>query len=206
MVTFHQSLDGFDFHPELPFVVHGTARIDVVVTLGRLKRRRNPFVQRVRRLHVVVRITQRCRFTRRFNPVSVDQRMTLSRNDLDMLQADSSHLGSHKVRGLLHIGLVLSQGTDTGDAKQILQLGQKPLLITTGIIHSRGSHKLYSLSRKRTRSIYPSLKRLSIPGLRGQVRKRFTSSTPSIPSRERVLFWVGQPLQRSVERRLLSLE
>ena len=164
-MTFHQSLDSFDFHPELPFVVHRAARINVVVALRRFKRRRNPFIERIRRLHIVVRITQGCRFTRRFNPVGVDERMTFSRNDFDMLQADSPHLGSHKFCSLLHIGLVLSQSTDTGDAKQILQLGQKSLLITAGIIHCRGSHKLRSLSRKRTRSVYPSLKRLSIPGL-----------------------------------------
>src|SRR5205085_5376854 len=33
IVPFHQGFDSFDFHPELAFVVHGSAGIDIVVTL-----------------------------------------------------------------------------------------------------------------------------------------------------------------------------
>ena len=57
-----------------------------------------------------------------------------------LLTQRSPHLSSHKFRCLLHIRLVFSQGADTGDAKQILQLGQKSLLIAASIIHCRGSH------------------------------------------------------------------
>ena len=52
----HEGFEGFDFHPELAFIVDGAAGVDVVVALGRLKRRRLPFVERFGGLDVVVRI------------------------------------------------------------------------------------------------------------------------------------------------------
>jgi len=49
-----KAFHGFDFHPELAFVVDGAARINILVAFGGLKRRSEPFVQRIGRLHVIV--------------------------------------------------------------------------------------------------------------------------------------------------------
>ena len=108
-MTLHQRFDGFDFHPELAFVVDRAAGVEIVVALGGLEGRRNPFVERIGRLHIVVRVAQHSRLAGSVQPVGVDQGMALGGDDLDVLQSDAPQVAGHKVSGLLHVGLVLLQ-------------------------------------------------------------------------------------------------
>ena len=72
--------------------------------------------------------------------------MSLSGNRLHVLHADALQLVRYEVGGLLHVGLVLIQRADAGNAKEIFQFGQESLLVLAGIIDCRGCHKM-TLSR-----------------------------------------------------------
>ena len=155
-----QRLVGLHLHPELAFVIDRAARIDVVVALGRLgpillrslcflalegagillyERRRLPFVQRLRRLHIEVRITQRRGLARGMKPVAINQRMSLGLDDLNVLEADALQIGGHNFGGLAHIVFVLFRSADAGNAQQIFQLFQKALLVLAGIGNCGGN-------------------------------------------------------------------
>src|ERR1700722_1137097 len=73
----------------LPLVVHRPARVEVAVPLRGLKRRRQPLVQRVWRLDVVMAIGQAGRLTGGMQPVSVDQGVTGGFDDPDVLEANA---------------------------------------------------------------------------------------------------------------------
>ena len=59
----------------LPFIVHGTARINVIVADGWLKRRRDPFIQRIGWLHVIVAVEEQRRLAGRLQPLCVNQQV-----------------------------------------------------------------------------------------------------------------------------------
>ena len=63
------------WHVHLALVVGRAARVDVAVAHGRLEGRRDPFIQRIGRLHVVMPVAQHGRLAGRVQPVGVDQRM-----------------------------------------------------------------------------------------------------------------------------------
>ena len=140
VVALHQGFDGFDFHPELAFVVDCAASVNVVVALGGLERRRDPLVERVGRLHVVMRVAQHGRLAGSVQPVGIDQRMALGRNGFDVLQPDAPKFGGHELGRLLHVGLVLLQRADAGDAEQVFQFVEETLLIAAGIIDCGRGH------------------------------------------------------------------
>ena len=112
----HQRFERFNFHPQLALIVDCAARIDVAVALGRLKWRRYPLIQRVRRLHVEMRIHQNRRRALGMQPVGIKKRMTLRGNDLDILHADAAQFAGHEVGGFLDVGLVFLQRAHAGNA------------------------------------------------------------------------------------------
>ncbi len=120
-VASHQGFDGFDLHPELAFVVHRAAGIDIVVAFRRLKGRADPLVERIGRLHVVVRVAEHGRLTRSVQPVGVNQRMAFGGDQFHVLHADSPEFVGHYVGGLLHVGFMLGRGADAGNTKQIFE-------------------------------------------------------------------------------------
>ena len=87
-----------------------------MVTLSRLKRRRNPFVKRIGRLNIVMCVAECGGLARSIEPVSIDQGVTLGGNSLNVLQPNPSQLFGHKFSGLPHVGGVLLQSADTGNA------------------------------------------------------------------------------------------
>ena len=141
---FHQRLEGLQLHPELAFVVHRAASIDVVVALGGLKRRRLPLVQRLGGLHVVVRVAEHGRLARGVQPVGIDQRMRVGPllgrggDDLDVLEADALELVGADLGRFFRVLVVLFQGADAGDSQQVLQLFQEPLLVITRVAECGG--------------------------------------------------------------------
>src|SRR5437667_2474972 len=91
-VRLHERFECFHLHPELAFVIDRAASIDVVIALGRFEGRGNPFIERVGRLHVVVRIAEYGRFTGRMQPIGVHQRVALCGDDLHVFQTDPPQL------------------------------------------------------------------------------------------------------------------
>ena len=54
-------------------------------------------------------------------PIGIDERMPLSRDDFDILQPNAAQLTGNKVGSLLNIGFVLFKRADAGDAEKIFQ-------------------------------------------------------------------------------------
>ena len=116
----HERFEGLHFHPELAFVVDCASRVNVVIALRRLEGGSLPFVERIGRLHVVVRVTEHGWLALGMEPVCIDKRMSLGRNDLNIFQTDAAQFVSHEVGGFLNVGFVLFEGADAGDTKKIL--------------------------------------------------------------------------------------
>ncbi len=66
-----------------------------------------------------MRITKRRRLARRIQPIGVDKRMALGRDNLDMLHPDASQFAGYKLGRFLYVRFVLFEGADTGNAEQI---------------------------------------------------------------------------------------
>ena len=79
-----------------------------------------------------MRIAKHSRRARGMQPVGINQRMSLGRDDLDVLHADAPQLAGHVIRRPLDIGFVLRQGADAGNAQQVFQFIQKTLLVLAG--------------------------------------------------------------------------
>ena len=72
-------------------------------------------------------------------PVGVDQRMALGRDDLNILKADALQIVGHDLSGLADIVFVLFGGADAGNAKQVFQFVEKALLIFASVGNSGGN-------------------------------------------------------------------
>jgi hypothetical protein len=112
LVVGQQRFERFDVHIHLALVVHGAARVEVAIALGRLKRRREPFVQRIGRLNVIVSIQQRGWLAGGMKPVGIDQRMTgfFRASGLDqpnVLHADARQFRGQHLGGMASIAIVL---------------------------------------------------------------------------------------------------
>src|ERR1700680_5026324 len=150
VVSPHQRLDGFNFHPELALIVYRAARVNVVLALGWLERRRNPLIKRFGGLDVVMGIAERSRLSRGIQPVGVNQGMAFGGNDLDVLHSNPAQFGCNEVGSPLHIRFVLGQGANAWNAKKVLEFSQKSLLIFTSVIDRGRRHGLpFSLNRLR---------------------------------------------------------
>ena len=124
-----QRFDGLDVAVHLALVVGRAARVDVAVANRRLEGRRDPFIQGIGRLHIVVPVAQNGRFPGRVQPIGVDQRMPRGLDHLDMFHLRGAQAGGDELGGALDVGDVLGQRADAGDAEEILQLGEQPVLV-----------------------------------------------------------------------------
>src|SRR6185369_4645508 len=61
-IRLEERFEGLYLHPKLALIVDGAARIEVVIALGRLKRRSLPLIKWLRRLNVEVCIYKSGRF------------------------------------------------------------------------------------------------------------------------------------------------
>jgi len=116
-----QPVHRLDENVGLALVVRRSARVDVVVANGRLERRRFPFVQRVRRLNVVMAIKQERRFPRSAQPLGVYQRIPLSFDELRLIEAGFRQLVADELGRLLNVRLVFGERTDARNAKERLE-------------------------------------------------------------------------------------
>ncbi len=68
--------------------------------------------------------------------------MTFGGNDFDILHSDAAKLGCDEIGGPLHVGFMLSQSANAGDAKQIFEFSQESLLIFTSVINRGRCHRV----------------------------------------------------------------
>ncbi len=133
-------LESLDLRHHLAFVVDRAAGVDVAVALGGLEGRREPLVERVGRLHIVVTIDKHGRLAGGVQPVGIDQRMTLGFDEARVLHSDALELGQERFGGLAAICLVLRQGGDGWNAQQGLEFIEKTGVVLAGIRHCRRRH------------------------------------------------------------------
>ena len=114
-----QRADGFHQDEELAFVVGGAAGVEIAVADDGLKRRRDPFLQRIGRLDVVMAIEQQRRFAGRAGPFArapADCRLpSISRAFSRPARASQSRTNS---AARPHVGGVFGERADAGDAKK----------------------------------------------------------------------------------------
>ena len=121
----HEGFEGFHFHPELAFVVDRAAGVEVVVALGGLEGRSDPFVERLGGLDVVVRVAEHGGLAGGVQPVGVDERMAFGGDDLDILHADAAQFVGHVVGGFLMSGLCSSRVLTLGMRRRSLSSFRK---------------------------------------------------------------------------------
>ena len=111
--------DREDLGEVLALVVADAACIEATVADSRLEGRRNPFVERIRRLHVVMTVEQHGRLARRLLPARDDHGMSGGRHEAGFQPDLRQHLDQ--------------KGADLGDADvlgadaRVLQIGDQPV-------------------------------------------------------------------------------
>ena len=122
----HPGLDALHVREHLAFVVGRAAGIDVAVAHGRLERRADPLVERLRRLHVVVAVDQRDRLARHRRRLGVHERMT-GRLDQLRRQAKLLELRGHPLGRPARFAALARIGADAGNPQQLGQIVFKRL-------------------------------------------------------------------------------
>jgi hypothetical protein len=87
-----------------------------------------PLLQRFDRLYVVMAVEKQCRFSRRAEPLTVDERVAFSFDQTDVADPGKAQTLSDPFRAVPHVSAVFRVGTDTRDFQKLLQLGDVPLL------------------------------------------------------------------------------
>ena len=98
-----------------------TAPRAVPTALSRFKWRR-PLIQRIRRLHIVMSVTQASWLARRMQPVGINEPMASSLDQPDILHPNAFQLGHQRFRHAAHIVFMLRQRRYRWNPQQGLQL------------------------------------------------------------------------------------
>ena len=114
-------LHRFQMREHLPFVVGRPPGVEVAVANGRLERRREPWLQGLRRLHVVVAIHEQGWFTRGLEPFRINQGMAFGRDQLG-LQSHRGQIVADEGSRSPRIGIVVRLGADAGNPDEVLEL------------------------------------------------------------------------------------
>ena len=138
----HEALDRFEEEVGLPLVVNRAAGVDVLVAYRRLERGRNPFVERVRRLHVVVPVDKKRRLARELQPLPIHQRVLalLAVDNLDPSHSHRAELARDKLGRAPHVASVLRQRADARNLQQAGEPLQKPLAVRPVVFERRSCH------------------------------------------------------------------
>ena len=132
-----QRLERLDLRDHLALVVDRAAGVEIAVALGGLEGRREPLVERVGRLHIVVAVDEHGRLAGGMQPVGIDQRMAFGLNQARVLHADALELGEQRLGGFAAVGRVLGQRGDGGNAQQSLQIIEKTGVVLACIVNGR---------------------------------------------------------------------
>ena len=132
-----QSFQSLQVHIHLALVVDRSAGIKVAVALRRLERGRNPLVQRVRGLHIVMTVGQAGGLARGVQPVSIHQRMTRRFNHPNMLQANALQLPGQALGGKADVACMLGKRRNGRNTEQRLQFFKEARLLAAGELERR---------------------------------------------------------------------
>ena len=127
-----QCFQSLHMHVHLTLVVDRSTGIKVSVPLRRLKRGREPFVQRVGRLHIVMPVGQAGRLARGMQPVSIHQRMTGGFNHSNVFQANSLQFPGQALGGESHVAFMLRKRRNGRNTEERLQFLKEPRLLAAG--------------------------------------------------------------------------
>ena len=121
----------------LAFVVSSSAGVHRAVTDGRLKGRRAPLVQGVRRLHVVMAVHEKMRtLARSLGRGGGDDGMKI-RGVLARLEADAVAMFYHPIGGGTHILGVMALGRNARQPQVLAQLRFKAAAVGAEIVKNR---------------------------------------------------------------------
>jgi hypothetical protein len=164
MVGLEERFEGLHLHPELAFVVDGAAGIDVLVTFGGLEGRRNPFIERLGRLDVVVGIAEGGGLAFGVEPIAIDQWVALGLDDLDILEANAVEFVGDELGSLANVVPMFFFGADAGNAKEIFEFFEEPGLIVASVFDCCRGHERTLLDYDDGRDGRPVAKLVSIQG------------------------------------------
>src|SRR5579862_5761047 len=97
--------------------------------------------------------------------------MPLGGNDLDSLEANALQLGGNFFRSFADVVFAIGVGRDAGNAQQVLEFGQKALLIIAGVgncrRNGRGRHEgalltAYQMPGRQTLKYIPAIAGLAV--------------------------------------------
>ena len=135
-------LERLDVHEQLPLVVGGAAREQLVVAHRRLERRRRPQLERVDRLHVVVPVEEHRRRAGRVQPVAVDDRVARRVDHPHVLEADGPQVIGGPVGAAAHVAGVLGQRADARDGEVLGEFLEVPVAARVDEVDDGGIHGL----------------------------------------------------------------
>jgi len=121
--------DAFEMNVDLALIVGRSTRVEPVITNRCFKRRRSPEFERLHRLHVVVSIDEYRWLAGRAKPLSINDGMSRSGKQLDILQTDRAHVVGNPLSASMHVLHVLTVGADAGDRKELFQFRKIPLFV-----------------------------------------------------------------------------
>ena len=137
-----QGFEGLDLRPYLPLVVSRSPCVEIAVALGGLEGGREPLVEGIGRLHIVVTIDEHCWLSGGVQPIGIDQRMAFALNQAPILQADALQFGEQRFGGLAAIVLVRGIRGDGRNAQQGLQFIEKTRVVLAGKCNGGRRHEL----------------------------------------------------------------
>jgi hypothetical protein len=114
----------------LALVVGGTTAVDITVSSLGFERRGGPKIKRLGRLNVVMSVEKDGRFARGFQRLGVDERVKISGDDLDFLEAGAPKVVGYPFGGAFYVGLMFRFRADGRDAKKLAKFDQMLLAPT----------------------------------------------------------------------------
>src|SRR3990167_8679592 len=121
-LVLHEGFQRLEVHEDLALVVHHAAGVELAVAQGQLPGRREPLVERLGRLHVVVAVEEQGGFAGGVQPLAVDDGMAGGGDELHFLQADALHLVGHPLRSALDVSLVFAARAHARNRAELFQL------------------------------------------------------------------------------------
>src|SRR5918993_1311158 len=116
-----------DEHPRL--VIAGATRVDLALPDGRLEWRRLPQIERVWRLHIVMRVDQRSRFAVVHVPSAVDQWMSTRFENLHLGDPRRFHACSNPFGCGTHVDCIGWKCADTRNPQEVVKLFEVVLFL-----------------------------------------------------------------------------
>jgi hypothetical protein len=132
----------------LPFVVGRPAGVDLAVADIWLKRRRRPFLKRVRRLDVVVAVDERHRRPGNGGRLGVNDRMAIRFDQVDG-EAQLRQMVAKPLGRAADIPLERGVGADAGDSQQCQQIALELPAVVVNMLKRLFKHGGFGVERVR---------------------------------------------------------